>query len=212
MIRIKAKTDFQVAFVISIIGLASTIFVSAQDKEIKLDDLLGYLATSRATTNNGPYRSRVTVEISDDTSGPWRSYSSWVDEVVPPDRSHFTYTSGRKGDFIKIGKAAYSRQPNGDWVVTSVVSISIPNIPMARPGFAPSTTFTESLGDDGVLTVTAITKNKGNAKNLFIYTYSFDEHGVLIAKSNTGFNGSNWVKQTNRLEHDSSIRIVAPIE
>ena len=172
-------------------------------------------------TKNGPFRTTTTVETGSSPTTPiWQAYSSWVIEVVPPDRSFLAYTSGRKGEFIRIGTERYTREDRkSEWVPDETgMRHSFPNpgstIGINGPEFEYYNISSTVSAPDS--TVYRVVKNPPpgteNFKNKIVtWTYWFNKEGIIYKHDAIGYNGFNWVRTTSVYEYDPDIKIEAPI-
>lgn len=203
------------ALALTTVGASAVI---AQDRGITREQFQGYLSISREATGESPFRNRTVIVTSENPTGPWKPYSSWISEVVLPDRSHLAYTSGRVGEFIHIGKRSFSKQADGIWQESENTIRGSMSVPAARVAFGkPVVIYTETRSHAGpeLNIVTIIRRPDANAqvlgKDTVTYTYSFDRNGVLIEFRSIAHNGYNWVRRTESFEYDSEIKIDAPI-
>ena len=195
-----------------------TIDGFAQDRSITRSEFLTFMSRSEEATKKSPYRKIVTVEIGDAPDGIWKPYSSMVDEVIMPDRSHLTYKSGPPREYVRIGKNIYSKEMNGGWVLTGKEAEGWRVSTASEPIFKGPITEYWILDPNGKEHTTVIKvvsrpemgKADIETRRLF-YTYSFDEMGLLRQQTSIGFNGKNWVKSTENIEYDASIRIETPL-
>lgn len=191
--------------------------VSAQKTGISNKDLVSYFQRSQKATGDGPFRNRTVIETGETHDGPWKPYSSWIYQVILPDRSHLQYTSGRVGEFIHIGERSFSMAANGGWTESKDTisgSTSSPSNPF-RAFRGPVVVYTEDREGD-MLRVTVTSKPSAEAEpshtKTLTHMYYFDSTGVLKREQSIGYNGSKWVRRTETFEYDPNIRIVAPID
>jgi hypothetical protein len=187
-------------------------------KDIKAQ-LVAAMKKSRELTENASYRTITKVEKGE-ASAPinWGPYSSWRIEVIFPDRWRLTYTSGRKGDFIQIGKTKYSLGDNQSWIQSEVekgppVINSAPEIGIHGPNFEFYDASSEA-GENSV-TVFRVVKNpdaeRGDVeKKPVTWTYWFNEKGIIFKHDGISYNGFNWVRTTSTYEYDPTIKIEPP--
>ncbi|HVF48104.1 MAG TPA: energy transducer TonB [Pyrinomonadaceae bacterium] len=207
------NTKVLLCVVVMLVGVPAA---AAQDKVISLADLDLYYQHSEKASFKWPWSVRTTVEMGDAPKGQWKPYSSATYSVVPPDRGHFVYTSGRKGEFIHIGAISYSKADDGTWsrrddtIKGSLVS------PSAIKRFGDGEiSYTESRSGD-IRVVTVISKPSADADHLDprtrTYISYFDNRGVITCEESVAHNGTNWVRTTHLYIFDPNIRIEAPDE
>lgn len=199
--------------VVMLVGVPAA---AAQEKVISLADLDRYYQQSEKASFKWPWSVRTTVEMADAPKGQWKPYSSWSYSVVPPDRAHLVYTSGRKGEFIHIGTISYSKADDGTWS-RSDDTIKGPVVsPSAIKRFGDGViSYTESRSGD-ILVVTVISKPSAEADHLDprtrTYISYFDHRGLITGEESVTHNSTNWVRTTNLYTFDPNIRIEAPDE
>jgi hypothetical protein len=207
-----------IAFVLSI-GPSVSI---GQTTEITSDDFQAYLRNSNAVTKTISYRINATVEMGDTPNSNWRPYSSLVDENVFPDRSHITYITPDKREFIRVGKSVYGKNADGTWSRTfSEIGnvVTGPSSPRMIGSGDQITSFYLSQSDSQyegkAIVIKVVSRVKDDAleadKKTVYHTYWFDGRGVLYRYENVGFNGSNWVHRTETYEYVSNIEIETPL-
>lgn|GEM_PF-5138533 len=202
-----------------IIGISAVI---AQDGEGTRSQFLAQVKQSYGLTKDSPFRNITVVETGDTaTTKDWKPYSSWVEGIIAPERLHFKYTSRGNGEFIQIEKTRYSIDPQGRWTRT-VEERKLDRVNPASPrlGFANnSTTFyniSSELPEKNLTAFRLVSKREPELqdpeKSIFIYTFWFDERGVLCKQDSIAYNGRNWVRTTQNYEYDLNIKIEAPIQ
>ncbi len=198
-----------------LIGLSNA---SAQETEVSHKGLFDRLQQSLKTTGEGPFRTVTVIKRGQAATGPWKPFSSWIFEAVPPDRSRIRHTSGSKGLHINIGNRKFSKPDGkGKWV-ESVSDVPPSTGPPANPnvGFQGSVVnYTETRDGDAVTVQVVLKPNAAtepsNPKTR-TYIYYFDSKGVLIRKQLIFPDGTNWILRTDTYEYDPTIRIEAPID
>jgi hypothetical protein len=200
---------------------AVTVSASRQAMQAIRAKLVAAMKKSFDLTADASYRARTTVETGSSSTGKnWSPYSSWVIEGVFPDLFHLAYTSGRRGDFVWMGKTKYSsEEANGDWLRTEEKIGRSPQNPASAIGLSgPNFEFYDASaesGDSGV-TVFRVVKNPVRdtadfEPKIVTWTYWFDERGLLFKHDSIGYNGRNWVRTTENYEYDPTIKIDVPI-
>ena len=211
----KSSRSFIIWLQLVILGVCAA---GAQDSKIDRREFLDYLETSRQLTKSTSFRNLTTIQTSDYPDRSWKPYSSWIVESVFPDRSYLSYKTGRRGDFVRIGKYLYSKeQHSSPWVRTEDDGqkwASIPSHPASIPGFkGPLVEFSISeKGETGtVVRVVSKPTSTAESKDTLTYIYSFDTQGALHSIESIGYNGRNFVRRIENYEYDPNIRIEAPI-
>lgn len=206
-------------FPILLILVFGSLSVIAQDRVITRTEFLTYMKLSEAATKTSPYRKSVTFETGDSPDGPWKPYSSMIEEVVMPDRSHLIYKTGPPREFVRVGKSQYQREANGNWMLRAEEAEGWRVSPASEPIFkGPVVEYgiSDHDGKEYVTVVKVISRpEKGTANydtELLSYTFSFDAKGLLRQQTSIAFNGKDWVRNIENFEYDSSIRIEAPIK
>jgi hypothetical protein len=207
-----------VVFVTYTIGVSAII---AQDGETARSQFFAKIKQSYALTKDSPIRNITTVETGDtSTTKDWKPYSSWIEELILPDRQHFKYTLRGSGEFIQIEKTKYHTDPQGHWTSTfEEGGPSLLNPASPRFGFADDSTVFSNISSEvpekDVTVFRLMYKRKpvleDPEKSIFVKTFWFDERGVLFKEDVIGYNGRNWVRTTQNYEYDPNIRIEAPI-
>lgn len=191
----------------------------AQDRMITRSEFLTFMKWSEEATKTAPYRKTITFETGQTQEGPWKPYSSMVDEVITPDRSRLTYTSGPPREFVRIGKSMYSKESNGSWTLAKEEAQGWRVSPASEPMFrGPVIEYwiAEVKGESQETVIKVVSKPEATAvrpeTEILFYTYFFDQNGQLSRATSISFNGKNWVKCTENIEYDLDIRIEAPIK
>ena len=203
--------------------IAVTVGTSAvfgQDVSALRSELIAAMKGSFEKTKATPFRTRTKVEMGlTPTTQDWEPYSSGVIETILPDMSHFTFTSGRTGEYVRIGDTSFIRDEKGGWRshVTKSAWWSISN-PAAALGLNGRSFefYTESSGSNRNVKVYRVVKTQDTGaedleKRKITWIFSFDKTGVLFEHESTGYNGRNWVRTTESFEYDPNIKIEAPI-
>ena len=203
---------------LAIVLLAVCSSAAQEERAISREKLAAYFRQSENAVGNFPFRDRTVIEFGETRNGPWTPYSSWIMEAVRPDRSRITYTSGRFGEFIHIGKVSFAKELDGTWAEksTDIIHGSTAS-PSAAKGFSsnPHNSYTERIEGD-TLVVTVLSKkdpiaDATDTKN-YTYHYYFDNKGILIRHIWFGHNGQSWVKRVENYEYDPNIRIEVPVD
>lgn len=190
-----------------------------QETKVTRSEAYEYFRASGRQTAGVSFKDTTNIFRGETSNGPWKPYSSWIVLFVLPDRAHLTYTSGRSGDFLSVGREQYARpNPAEPWVreKDAISNFSIP-VP---------TNLSNLPGDDGTivsmtvekmpgLSVLRIVRAKNGAtaeKDRRLAEFFFDEKGILTKKDTVGHNGFWFVRRVEVYEFDPAIKIEAPIK
>ncbi len=204
--------------VVMLVGVSAA---AAQEKVISLARLDGYFHQSERAYPNSPWSVRTIVELGESPTGPWESYSSWNYSVVPPDRAHLEYTSGRKGEFLYIGLLSYSKGDDGKWAISENTIKGSMVSPSAIRRFGDGEiSYTQTRSGD-IIAVTVISKPSADAdladtrnRTYVIYFADLDivGRGVITGEESIVYNGTKWVRRTELYTFNPNIRIETPEE
>jgi len=219
MVSVRFMRTIIFALLIGTVIGSSSIF--GQDAESDRATIEAAMKRSREITKDASYRTVTKVETgTSPTTKEWEPYSSWRIENVYPDRTHFKYTSGRTGEWIGIGRVRYTRQQNekDEWVQGEAPPPIWVNNPSAQIGLnGPVFKFYNAVGlaSDAAVTVLRVVKEPDGTspqKATVFWTFWFDKDGILFKHDSIGYNGRNWVRNTQMYEYDPTIKIEAPIK
>jgi hypothetical protein len=203
------------ALLLMLLGVCCALAQEA--RVISGGEVTAYFARSEKAVGKLPLRTRTTVEIGETRYGEWKPYSSWVSEVIRPDRSRLTYASGRSGDFIHIGKVSWTLSEEGIWTETALDGFRPDMVsPSSFRGFSesPLRSFTE-MDNGGNLVVTMQVRKKADALESDIGSgtalYYFDSQGVLFRQMSFSHNSFKWLRRTENYQYDPDMRIEAPV-
>ncbi len=196
---------------------------TAQEKVISLTDVDRYYQQSEKASSNWPWSVRTTVLVGETPKGTWEDYSRSYYTVVPPDRSHLVYLSGRKGEFLQIGPLSYSKAEDGEWTMSND-TIKGPLVsPNAVRRFGDGViSYTESRTGDTIV-VTVISRPFADADPLdprtrtYISYFAADldiegRRGKITGDESIIHDGDKWVRTTNIYTFNPNIRIQSPEE
>lgn len=198
----------------------SVIAAVGQETKVTRAEAYEYFRASGRQIAGASFRDTTNIFQGDTPNGPWKPYSSWINLVVPPDRSHLTYTSGRSGDFINIGRERYARANAAEpWVraddgISNFTSITVPSSPSNVPGDDDTiiSMTVEKTPAFSILRIVTAKKAATAEKDKGFAEYFFDEKGILTKKNTVFHNGFWFVRRIEVYEYNPEIKIEAPIK
>jgi TonB family protein len=200
--------------------LAGVIGSMAQEKPITLADLDRYFQQSAKVALNSPWSVRTVVDVGESPKGPWEDYSRWEYSVVPPDRAHLVYQSGRKGEFLHIGALSYSKAADGTWSLSENTIKGLITPPSSARSFGDGVISYSQSRSGGIIIVTVVSKPSADAdpadtrnRTYIIYFADLDiaGRGMITGEESIIHNGSKWVRMTNIYSFDPNIRLEEPV-
>jgi TonB family protein len=203
-----------------VVILVGVIGSMAQEKPITLADLDRYFQQSEKVAFNSPWSVRTVVNVGASPKGPWEDYSGWEYSVVPPDRAHLVYHSGRKGEFLHIGPLSYRKGEDGMWAISNdTIKGSMVSPANARRLGDGVISYTQSRSG-GIIVVTVVSRPSADAdpsdtrtRTYIIYFADLDiaGRGMITGEESIVHNGSKWVRTTNIYTFDPNIRLDEPV-